>query len=163
MQNSEIKEKSNLSISQKREIIDRIKKGLSNELIIDEFDKRNFNIDSKIVDKIRGEIEQDDHPKANLKAKSAPKIADALMKKFQEDQEDFKKGFMEYLQNESLLNTKTPEQIQQIFESENKDSVINLLKELSLKDLIMIDIMILIQLANKKLSNSTQIINNFLK
>ena len=80
MQNSEIKEKSNLSISEKREIIDRIKKGLNNELIIDEFNKRNFTINNKIVDKIRGEIEPDDHPKANLKAKSAPKIADALMR-----------------------------------------------------------------------------------
>lgn len=139
MQNSEIKEKSNLSISEKREIIDRIKKGLTNELIIDEFDKKNFKIDNKIVDKIRGEIEPDDAPIANLKAKSAPKIADALMKKFQEDQEDLKKGFMKYLQNESLLNTKSPEQIQQIFENKDRDSLINLLKELSLKDLIMID------------------------
>ena len=111
MQNSNI-EKINLSTSEKREIVERIKKGLSNELIIDEFDKRNFKIDNKIIDKIRAEIEPDDPPKANLKTKSAPKIADALMKKFQEDQEDFKKGFMEYLQNESLLNTKTPEQIQ---------------------------------------------------
>ncbi|MFZ9181072.1 MAG: hypothetical protein ACO201_04300 [Rickettsiales bacterium] len=139
MQNSEIKEKSNLSISEKREIIDRIKKGLNNELIIDEFNKRNFTINNKIVDKIRGEIEPDDAPIANLKANSAPKIADALMKKFQEDQENLKKGFMKYLQNESLLNTKTPEQIQQIFENKDRDSLINLLKELSLKDLIMID------------------------
>ncbi len=140
MQNSEIKEKSNLSISQKREIVERIKKGLSNELIIDEFDKRNFKIDSKIVDKIRGEIGPDDEPKANLKAEYAPKIADALMRKFQEDQEDFKKGFMDYLQNASLLNTKTPEQIKQIFENKDRDSLITLLKELSVKDLIMIDI-----------------------
>ena len=133
-------EKINLSISEKREIVERIKRGLNNEIIIDEFDKKNFKIDSKIVDKIRGEIEPDDAPIANLKAEYAPKIADALMRKFQEDQEDFKKGFMDYLQNASLLNSKTPEQIQQIFENKDRDSLITLLKELSVKDLIMIDI-----------------------
>jgi len=139
MQNSEIKEKSNLTISEKREIIERINKDFTNQVIIDEFEKRNFKIDDKIVDKIRGEIQRDNPPKANLKAKSAPKIADALMNKFQEKPDDVKKGFMEYLEKEALLNTKTPEQVLKIFENNDKDSLVNLLKELSLKDLINID------------------------
>ncbi|MFM7702447.1 MAG: hypothetical protein ACKO6C_03195, partial [Alphaproteobacteria bacterium] len=139
MQNSKTIEKFNLSISEKREIIDRIKKGLNNELIINEFDKRNFKIDKNIVDKIRGEIQLDDAPKANLKAKSAPKIADALMNKFQEKPDNVKNGFMEYLEKEALLNTKKPDQVLKIFENNDKDSLVNLLKELSLKDLFFID------------------------
>ena len=58
MQNSEIKEKSNLSISEKREIIDRIKKGLNNELIIDEFNKRNFTINKKLLIRLGERLSQ---------------------------------------------------------------------------------------------------------